>query len=422
MANHLALFRAVITSQASAGIQTIASLAVLILLTRNTEVATFGQYAVLSGVVATFTKFAGINTFFFYRNRYPLVSYREALGILALYLPFVLICGAVVVLVAAGTNLALPFLPLVDTIDYLFLGALAMLSLLNIELARFYQSIGRNVFGIWLATAAKVAGLALLLVALAILQAPFSLRTILIVLVLAQILTISYQIARDPPFLQILSARPGRFDWRAITTGVLMIPTALFYDALTLLDRLAISAHLSYETVGHYSLASQGIMIAYTILGGSLITLFYPRLVQARQAKRADETYRIIRFGFLVGTGSCIVGGIAIAALSGLVPLVFGAQYNESVDILRMMSFLPLALFLLSALAHLSYLYEDQKLSVLAYTFGTVLCAALNYGLVAMWGTVGAIAAAYISLVTLIVLHVFILLRRLPQIRHGQPG
>lgn len=421
MSNYRTLLRSIFSSQLSAAVLTLSSLAVLIVLTRSTEVAVFGQYSVVIGTVAMFTKFAGLNAYFFYRNRYPLVSYDDALGILRQYLPFVGLCGLSVALAVAMVNIFVsPFLPLPTALDYALWAALVVLSLLNFELVRFYQSIGRNVFSLWLSTATKLGCLALLGAAVLPFGAGLDLRAIVIILIGAQIIAALFQVLSDRRFVRIINVAAPRFDWRAVSAGIFVMPTALFYDALTLFDRLALAKFMDYETAGHYSLASQGILIAYSILGGTLITLFYPKLVKARNSGTIEETRRMVRLVFMAGGGACLAGAVGILAFSGLIPLVFEARYSESVGIIRMMCLVPLALFLLSALAHLAYLFDDLKWSVASFSIGIVECVALNYLLISRWGVQGAISALYISLLTMMVLHVAILMRKSSQVRREQ--
>lgn len=407
-----ALLSHVVRSQTSAAVLTLASLGVVVLLTRSTSVETFGQYTILIATVTTFMRFAGLNVYFFYRNRYPTASHPEALAILRGYLPVVLLLGLGIAAILVLLDLLIGFAPLTRGIDYVLWVSLAMLSLLNLELMRFYQSIGRNVFSNWLGTAPRVASMVLLGLCMLALAGRLELRTIMMVLVLAQIVPLLVQIASDPAFLRIFTVRGNRFDRKAIFAGVLIIPTALFYDSLVLFDRFALADHLSYEAAGHYGLASQMVMIGYAILGGSLITMFYPRLVCARTTGQGQDMRALLKLAFLTGGGAGILGMVAILTLGGLVPVVFGPAYAESVDIVRAMCLVPLALFVMSGLAHVAYLFDDLRWSVAAFIVGTLECGFLNYVLVARAGVSGAIAALYITLLSVILMHVLILARR----------
>ena len=421
MFNYRDLLRSAFSSQLSAAIMTIASLGMIVVLTRSTDVAVFGKYSVLIGTVAMFTKFAGMNIYFFYRNRYPLVTYDEALGILRQYLPSVVMYGLVVAAAVAAVNMLMPpFLPIETVLDAVLWVALVVLSLLNFELIRFYQSIGRNILSLWLNTATKLATLAMLGLSMVLLKSGLDLRTIVVILVAAQVVTIAFQLLSDRQFIRVFRVPSTRFDYASVAAGVFVMPTALFYDALSLFDRLAISQFIGYDSAGHYSLASQGIQIAYSILGGTLITLFYPKLVKARNAGAPEQTRRMVRLVFLAGGGACLAGAAGILVFSGLVPLIFGDRYAESVPIIQAMCLVPLALFLLSALAHLAYLFDDLKWSVIAFSVGIGECVALNYLLIFRWGQQGAIAALYISLSTMIVLHLGILMRKSSLARREQ--
>lgn len=409
-AGRRALFAHILRSQLSAAVLTLASLGVVVLLTRSTSVETFGQYTVLIATVTAFMRFAGLNVYFFYRNRYPTASHPAALAILRGYLPVVLLLGLGIAAILVLLDLLVGLSPVTRGGDYVLCVTLAMLSLLNLELVRFYQSIGRNVFSNWLGTAPRVASMVLLGLCMLALAGRLELRTIIMVLVLAQVVPLLVQIASDPAFLGIFKTRGDRFDPKAIFAGVLIIPTALFYDSLVLFDRFALANHLSYETVGHYGLASQMVMIGYAILGGSLITMFYPRLVRARAT--GQDMRALLKLAFLAGGGAGILGVVAILALGGLVPVVFGPAYAESVDIVRAMCLVPLALFVMSGLAHVAYLFDDLRWSVAAFIVGTIECGILNHVLVARSGVSGAIAALYITLLSVILMHVLILARR----------
>lgn len=411
-ADRRALLAHILRSQISAAVLTVASLGVAALLTRSTSVNTFGQYAVLIATVTAFMRFAGLNVYFYYRNSYPTASYAGALAILRSYLPVVLLLGLGVSAVFVLVDLYARFSPVTASTDYVLWVALAILSLINLELVRFYQSIGRNVFGNWLGTAPRVASMILLGLCILASTGYLELRTVIMVLVLAQTAPLLVQIGLDPAFLGIFKTRGGRFDPKAISAGILIIPTAFFYDSLVLFDRLAIADNLSYEAAGHYSLASQIVMMGYAILGGSLITMFYPRLVRARKTGGAGDMRALIKLAFLAGGGAGVLGVIAILMLGGLVPVVFGPSYAESVDIVRAMCLVPLALFVMSALAHVAYLFDDLRWSVAAFIVGTLECGIVNYVLVARSGVSGAIAALYITILSVILMHVLILVRK----------
>lgn len=407
-----ALFSHILRSQASAAILTLASLGVVALLTRSTTVEIFGQYAVLIATVAAFVRFAGLNIYFHYRNNYPTASYPEALAILRSYLPVVLMLGLGISGIFIIIDLFARFSPVTGSIDAALWVLLAILSLLNLEIIRFYQSIGRNVFGNWLGTVPRVAAMVLLGVCVLLSTGHLQLHSIILMLVLAQAVALCVQITLDPAFLGILKVRSDIFDAKAIRAGILIIPTAFFYDALILFDRLAIADNLSYEAAGHYSLASQIVMMGYAILGGSLITMFYPRLVRAHKTGGTGEMRALIRLALLAGGSAGMVGAIAILSLGGLIPVIFGPGYVDSVSIVRAMCLVPLALFALSALAHIAYLFDDLRWSVAAFIAGTLECGILNYTLVAHNGISGAIIALYVTLLSVILMHILILTRR----------
>lgn len=402
--------RSVLGSQVSAGVQTVASLALLVLLTRNTSVSTFGQYAVLLAASAMFSKFAGLNAYFFYRNRYPLVQYREALAILRQYMLHVLAFGLAIALAVTAINLTVQRLPLYGFTDAALWAALAFLTLVNIEMVRFYQAIGRNIFGLWLSTFAKVAAVCLVGASLLLGSVPLDLTVVLAILVGSQVLTIGFQLAMDPPFLQVLAIRPARFDWAAIAAGVSIMPTALFYDALALFDRLAIASSLGYDAAGHYSLASQGVTIAYAILGGSLVTLFYPRLVRAKAAGTTAVRRLVLQLG-AIGLAACLAGAATIVLAAPLVPSVFGEEYRETVQVLQQMSLIPLCLFLLSTATHVAYLYDDVRISVAAFVLGILEFGLLCLLLIPRFGLAGAVFSVYVALASMIVAHIAILFR-----------
>jgi O-antigen/teichoic acid export membrane protein len=412
MTYYRTLVKGVLNSQVAAVAQTFVSFAVLVVLTRATTVSTFGQYSVVFGLVTIFSSFGGLNVYFYYRNRYPLVAYDGALAILRQYVFFVVFCG---MLLAAGTgvlDLLVPnFLPLQSILDYALWAMLAILSLLSIETTRFYQSIGRNAFSIWLATCGKSVSLALFALYPLATGRSVDLRTILVVLVVSQAASIAIQLGLDRPFLRILHTRSPPFEWRAASAGLVLIPAALFYQAISFFDRLSLSSYTSYEISGRYSLAAQGIAIAYAVLGGTIVTLFYPQLVRATEHGPTPETWRLLRFAFLAGTAACLVGAGAIVLFAPLVAIIFGPSYAASVSILQMMCLVPLFMFILSGLSHMTYLFDQLGLSAFAYALGCTETIVLFYILVPLFGVTGAVAAIYVSLLSIALLHGLILAR-----------
>jgi O-antigen/teichoic acid export membrane protein len=247
------------------------------------------------------------------------------------------------------------------------------------------------------------------------------LRTVLLVLVTAQFATLLVQVALDPQFLRLFRVAAAPFEWRAVSAGLVLIPAALFYQALSFFDRLSLSSFVSYETSGHYSLAAQGIAIAYAVLGGTIITLFYPRLVRSSEHGPTLETTRLLRFAFGSGAVACVAGVAAIFLLSPLIKVVFGDRYAESVWMLQAMCLVPLCMFVLSGLSHVAYLFDALRLSAIAYAIGCFECMALYYEMVPRFGVAGAVSATYISLTTIALLHLGIVLRRSTLVRQGDP-
>ncbi|WP_439544149.1 oligosaccharide flippase family protein [Hyphomicrobium sp.] len=376
---------------------------------RNTDVEVYGKYAVLIGLVTTLTKLSGLNIFFSHRDSYPTQTYPESIATLKCYLWPVMAVGSFVALTVIGLNSRFgPWLPIAGFLEHALSIALFLLSLASLEVMRFYQSIGRSIFSNWTLAIGKAVTAFMLIIAVALYGGALSLATVLLILTVSQLINFMIQIARDPKFASIFKTERKPFEPLAIVRSLPLIPSALFYEALSFIDRYTISRVEGFEAAGHYSIAAQGAFLAYAVLGGGIISYFYPRLVLIR-AEGPEKFKRTARLILFAGAAFCIVGAFLIMTLSWMVPLVFGERYSTSVVLLELSAFIPLFLFILSMLTHLAYLNGDAKKTAVAFSFGIPIIAGLNVILVGQFGSPGAIAATYLSLSVLTVWHVFIL-------------
>lgn len=152
-----------------------------------------------------------------------------------------------------------------------------------------------------------------------------------------------------------------------------------------------------YEPVainGAYTAAFRLVYMCTTPLTAALLAL-QARMYRAGGTHGLAETARIARRAMVVGTLYGVVVGALIYVLAPLLPLLIGAQYALSVDVMRALAFLPIPLFIQSAMSDALAAANHQRARSAVQMLVAVLAVGLNFMLIPDWSWKGAVIAAY---------------------------
>lgn|GEM_PF-6352325 len=152
-----------------------------------------------------------------------------------------------------------------------------------------------------------------------------------------------------------------------------------------------------FETMsvnGAYTAAFRLVYMATTPLTAGLLAL-QAKMYRAGGTHGLSETARIARRAMMVGVLYGSVVGIMIYALAPLLPLVIGPKYALSVDIMRALAFLPIPLFMQSAMSDALAAANHQRARSMVQIFAAVLAVLLNFVLIQHYSWMGAVISAY---------------------------
>ncbi|RZT04594.1 Membrane protein involved in the export of O-antigen and teichoic acid [Duganella sp. CF402] len=145
---------------------------------------------------------------------------------------------------------------------------------------------------------------------------------------------------------------------------------------------------------GAYTAAFRLVYMSTTPLTSALLAL-QARMYRAGGTHGISETARIARRAMLLGSAYGLVAGLAIYALAPLLPLIIGERYQLSVEIIRALAFLPIPLFLQSAMSDALVAANYQRARSVVQMLIAVLAVVLNLLLIPSWSWQGAVMTTY---------------------------
>lgn len=174
------------------------------------------------------------------------------------------------------------------------------------------------------------------------------------------------------------------------------------------IDQIIIKNLIDNESVGQFAAASKIAEIAIYI-PITISQSISPLLVKAKQ--KSFEYYVVKRQEFMdIMVWSAIVISIGVALLAQpTVYILFGNQYSESIDILKIIAWKTVFVSLFSASGQIILIEHLQKFAAIRNLIGCFVAVTLNYILIPYWGVIGSAWAALITfIVTGYISHLFI--------------
>jgi O-antigen/teichoic acid export membrane protein len=161
-------------------------------------------------------------------------------------------------------------------------------------------------------------------------------------------------------------------------------------------DKTMLSRLVSLETSGIYS-AAYRVVDMFTLPIHAMIQSAYPRFFRAGIEKATLGTFSYARKIFLIPLAYALLVGISIFLCADLITLLLGDEYSETVNVLKLLAFLPLTsvarLFIQTSL-----LTGGNQLSAVVLSMcGAVVNIILNLWLIPHISWKGAVFATYIS-------------------------
>lgn len=145
---------------------------------------------------------------------------------------------------------------------------------------------------------------------------------------------------------------------------------------------------------GAYTAAFRLVYMCTTPLTAALLAL-QARMYRAGGTHGIAETARIARRAMLLGTLYGLFVGFVIYALAPLLPLLIGPKYALSVDVMRALAFLPIPLFMQSAMSDALAAANHQRARSAVQMLVAVLAVSLNFLLIPAYSWHGAVVATY---------------------------
>lgn len=160
------------------------------------------------------------------------------------------------------------------------------------------------------------------------------------------------------------------------------------------IDKAILPRFEPVATNGAYTAAFRLVYMCTTPLTSALLAL-QARMYRAGGTHGIAETARIARRAIVVGTLYGVVVGVAIYVLAPLVPLLIGEQYALSVGIMRELAFLPIPLFIQSAMSDALSAANHQRARSAVQMLVAALAVGLNFTLIPDLSWQGAVISAY---------------------------
>ncbi len=195
----------------------------------------------------------------------------------------------------------------------------------------------------------------------------------------------------------VISAPPvqtSKKEW--FTTSHDMMLTSSFNYILISADSIMLGIMISDEAVGVYRIASQvavALVIALTAMNGIL----HPIVADLFSNEKHKELQRIVSIGANAVFAISIIGGVILFLGADLLPAIFGEEYVEPINLLRILIFGQIfnafagpAVLLLNMTGH-------QRDAAKIMAFGAVLNLILN-GIFITW--IGIEGAAIATIIT----------------------
>lgn len=211
---------------------------------------------------------------------------------------------------------------------------------------------------------------------------------------LSSIILFLYYKSREKPFYKFLG---GGFTRRVISQSWPLILSSLAWLIYTKMDQIMISYMMSIKSVGEYSIGTKFTEILQFI--PSYIVISSVPLIVRKFKKEYSNYLMSYQLLYEVAILTSLIISIFIFIFSApLVNTLFGAQYSNSIDVMKIhiFSLIPISMALVSGQF---LVYENlQKILMFRHLIGVLTNFLLNLLLIPIYGLNGAAVSTLISL------------------------
>lgn len=178
------------------------------------------------------------------------------------------------------------------------------------------------------------------------------------------------------------------------------------------IDKAVLAHTVSLSVNGAYTAAFRLVFMATTPLTAGLLAL-QARMFRAGGNEGIKKTAQMAKRAIMVGLVYGSVVGVVLYACAPLLPLVLGTKYAQSVPMLQALAFLPIPLFVQSALSDALAAANFQRARSLIQILVAGLSFALNSILIQQFSWTGAVIATYSCQIALAVLMAYMVASKL---------
>ncbi len=164
------------------------------------------------------------------------------------------------------------------------------------------------------------------------------------------------------------------------------------------IDQIMIGNMLNKIEVGYFATAGKFVDLI-VFLPNVLVQTVTPMLVRAKE--QHPETYEAKKRTFVsITTWTAIAMSLIVSMLSyWLIMYTYGAKYSPAISVLQIMAFKAVGMALSSSGGQIIIMERIQKWAFIRNIMGCILCVALNYFFIPLYGIIGS---AIVTIVTVI--------------------
>lgn len=197
-----------------------------------------------------------------------------------------------------------------------------------------------------------------------------------------------------------------------VKTGVFFSLGLSARSIYTDVDKAVLAHVVSPSINGAYTAAFRVMFMATTPLSAGLLAL-QARMFRAGHEEGISQTVRIAKGAIVAGAIYGLIVGVGLYLCAPLVPWLLGEKYAQSVTILQSLAFLPIPLFVQSALSDALSTANFQRARSLIQMAVAVLSFGLNSILIHKFAWTGAVIATYSCQITLALLMAYMVAQKL---------
>jgi O-antigen/teichoic acid export membrane protein len=188
-----------------------------------------------------------------------------------------------------------------------------------------------------------------------------------------------------------------------IRTGIFFSVSLSARSVYTDIDKAVLAHSASLSINGAYTAAFRLVFMATTPLSAGLVAI-QAKMFRAGGSGGLRHTADMAKRAIFVGViyGGVVGTGLYVAA--PLLPYLLGAKYTASIEMLQMLAFLPIPLFIQSALSDALCAANFQRVRSFVQIGVAILSFGLNTLLVKEFSWRGAVLATYCCQISLVIM------------------